>query len=75
MRVTNALLSDLCELPVDHKSGSKKKLIRLNNSRTRKLKHLRLSTLDPNRNSNVGDNQGQLSSQNETTSKMTIKFN
>ena len=27
------------------------------------------STLNPNRNSNVGDNQGQLSSQNEPTPK------
>ena len=56
MRVTNAFLSDLNKFPVDNQSGMDKpirkpiKACQLN---------LRDSTLNQNRNSDVGNDQGQ----------------
>ena len=56
MRVTNAFPSDLNEFPVDNQSGIDKPI-------RKPMKALQLnprdSTLNQNRNSDVGNNQGQ----------------
>ena len=66
MTVTNAFPSDLNEFPVDNQSGINKPI-------RKPMKAWQLnpqgSTLNQNRNSDVGNNQGQRRFQNVPTSR------
>ena len=60
MRVTSALPNDVnCEFPVDHQSGWRQ-THKVKQAKNLKTKPILISTLDQNRNSDEGNNQGQL---------------